>query len=194
MKLTDRRTDSSSSTRWTVRPPSAIVLSRSIAQGEMKRRAAEQAGRLRPDPAAMAGDDRMADGKANAHSVRLGAEEGLEQPIGHLRRQARAAVLDGDLHLLPVELPGADPETADRSAGHRLDRVANEVEDHLLDLDAVDDDAVDGRIEPDLDLDAPIAGADQRQRARLVDDPFEAFHALVGFSTRDEIPEPSDDL
>src|SRR4051794_18929507 len=95
MKLTDRRIDSSSSTRWTVRLPSAILVSRGVVQGEMKSDPAE-VRRLRPDPAAVTGDDGVADRKADAHPVRLGAQEGLEESVGHFRRKARAAILDAD--------------------------------------------------------------------------------------------------
>src|SRR5512140_1740096 len=102
MKLTDRRIDSSSSTRCTLRAVSAIFVSRSVAQGEVKGGAAE-ARRLRPDPAAMAGHDRVADGQAHAHAVGLGAEEGLEQPLGHLGGQARAAILDAELDLMSFD-------------------------------------------------------------------------------------------
>src|SRR5436305_14641811 len=105
MKLTDLRTDSSSSTRWTVRLPSAILVSRGVVQREVKGGAAE-ARLFRPDPAAMAGDDRMADRKADAHAVGLGAEEGLEQPIGHFGREPRPAILDLDPDLAAVGRAG----------------------------------------------------------------------------------------
>ena len=53
---------------------------------------------------------------------------------------------------------------------HRLHRVADQIEQDLLDLHAIDQDVV---VRGDLDrqVDRLAAGADEGQRARLVDQP-----------------------
>ena len=51
----------------------------------------------------MSGDDRMADGEAHAHSIGLGAEEGLEQALGHFGREAGTAILDAEPNLMPFD-------------------------------------------------------------------------------------------
>ena len=144
----------------------------------MKRGSAE-ARRLGPDPAAVTGDDGLADRKADAHPLRLGAEKGLEQPLDDVRRQARAAVLDADANACPLARKGADPKPEDRAVGYRVDLVADQIEYDLLDLDAVDDHPLGRGVQPHLHFDAALAGADQGKRTRLVDDALQAFDAVL---------------
>src|SRR5687768_14784812 len=112
MKLAERRIASSSSTRCTLRSVSAILVPRSVGQREMKGGPAELR-RLGPDPSIMAVNDGVTDREAKPHPLRLGAHERLEQMLGDLRRQAGAAVLDGDPDPAPILAPRGDTQPAD---------------------------------------------------------------------------------
>src|SRR5262245_26263448 len=109
MKLAERRIASSSSTRCTLRLPSAIMILRPVGQGEVEGRPA-QLRRLRPDAPPMARDDGMTDGEAEAHPRRFGADEGLEQILAYLVGQAGAAILDDDGDLAFGAPAAADPQ------------------------------------------------------------------------------------
>ena len=78
--------------------------------------------------------------------------------------------------------------------GHRLDGVAHQVEQHLLDLDLVGEHEVGARIELEAHADAVLLGADQRQRARLLDQLGEALDAPLALAAADEIAQAADDL
>ena len=88
----------------------------------------------------------------------------------------------------------ADRQVADRAVDHRVDRVADEVDQHLLDLDAVDEHQVGAGIERKLHVDLVLARADQRQGIGLVDQPLQAFDVPLGLSMAHEIAQPADDL
>lgn len=91
----------------------------------------------------MALDDRPADREANPHAVRLGGVEGLEQPLGGARIETRSGVS----HVQPDAATGVESRFDDDGSGpirhfvHRLGRVQQQVEDHLLQLNAVDADS-----------------------------------------------------
>ena len=136
----------------------------------------------------------MADGQAKPHAVRLGADESLEQPLRHVRRKAGATVLDRDLNEAIARRSGRNAQSPHRTVLHGLDRVANEVEYHLLDRDAIDQDAVDRRIELDLPRDPTLAHANHSQRARLVHDALEALDPPLALAPRDKVAQPPDDL
>ena len=78
--------------------------------------------------------------------------------------------------------------------GHRLHRVAHQVDQHLLDLDAVGDDAVAGRVERESQLQALLARADQSQRRRLLDQLGDALDAPFGLAAQHEVAQAADDL
>src|SRR5687768_3926553 len=167
MKLAERRIASSSSTRCTTWFLSGMAVR--LDYREVKRGAAK-GRRLGPDPAAVAEDDGVADRQAQPHTGGLGADERLEQMLGDFPGDAGAAVLDRHADMPVGAAARADPQAADGALRYRLDGVADEVDQHLLDLDPVDQYHVGQRIEPDLDLDPAFARSDQRQRARLADD------------------------
>ena len=77
---------------------------------------------------------------------------------------------------------------------HRVDRIANEVEYDLLDLDLVGEHQIDLRIEVEPHAHTMFLGTDQRQRARFLDQLGQAFDAPFGLSARDEIPQAADNL
>ena len=65
---------------------------------------------------------------------------------------------------------GLDRQLAPRAAFHRLDGVADEIDQHLLDLNLVDQHVAAGSAPMrKRTVDAALLGADQRERARLLD-------------------------
>ena len=64
----------------------------------------------------------------------------------------------------------------------------------MLDLDSIDENEVDLRIDRQLNPDASLAGADKRQGARLLDETDHSLDPALRFATRDEIPQAFDDL
>ena len=108
---------------------------------------------------------------------------------------AGAGVGDADLdHVVRQQAAVMHQARAGRTLGHRLDGVAHQVEQHLLDLHLVGQHQVGARIELEAHPHAVLLGADQRQRARLLDQLGEALDPPLGFAARDEIAQPADDL
>ena len=108
---------------------------------------------------------------------------------------ARAGVGDGDLDHVVGERACVETTSSRRSAVvHRLDGVADQVEQHLLDLDPVGEHQIGARIELEADPDAVLLGADQGQRARLLDQLGEALDPPLALAAADEIAQAADDL
>src|SRR5689334_6228718 len=93
------------------------------------------------DAAAMRGDDRLANGEANANSGILGTEEAFEDmlevrggnawPVVKHGKGGRAVFIDRRLHV--------DPACRLSRLGDRLDAVDQQIDDDLLQLNAVTD-------------------------------------------------------
>src|SRR5215831_10414343 len=192
-KASDWRTATSSSITWTTWLDGMGRLLARPAQGEAEDGAAARAG-LDPDPAAMRLDDGAADREPKSHALALGGDEGLEQVRGHFGRQARPGIGDADLRKVPGG-GGCDLEPAlARRLDHDFDGVANEVDQHLLDLNAVGEHQVGLGIEPEGDGNAPLARAHQRQRAGVLDQPGQAFDPPVALAAGHELAQAADDM
>src|SRR5678815_3694855 len=96
------RTDASSSTIAMIASDSLDfgmqLFSAVHRKGEVKPRTRGVLGR-RPEPTAMALNDRPADRESHAHTARLRRVEGVEYLLHPVRIKARSGVLDGHLHL-----------------------------------------------------------------------------------------------
>ena len=86
--------------------------------------------------AAVGLDDLAQDGQAEAGALarRLGREEGLEDPRELVGRDSGPRVRDDERHAVPVR-PRRERQAA--ALGHRVHRVADQVEQRLLELDPV---------------------------------------------------------
>src|SRR5262245_47670291 len=142
-------------------------LSFGAGQRELKYGAARLV-RLRPQPAAMSVDDRSTDRQPHPCSGRLRGVERLENPLQIRRIDARPGIAHGheDAGLV---LLGADRQLScpRRSRAHGFNRVQDEVQDHLLQLNAI---AMNGRrlvSEPSLNRDAVPDDRASRQRNHL---------------------------
>src|SRR5262245_34696892 len=100
-----------------------------------------------PQAALVRFDDGAADRQAHTQTGRFGGEERVEDVVDERRRQARPGVAYRHLDLVVPDGDGANVElTAPLHLAHRIHRVAHEIEDHLLDLDAVGDQRREPRI------------------------------------------------
>ena len=77
---------------------------------------------------------------------------------------------------------------------HRIHGIADQVEEHLLNLNAVRQHQVDSRIKPELNPDSAVFHAHQSQRAGLFDELGDAFHPPLAFAARHKIAKPADNL
>src|SRR4029077_8605996 len=171
----------------------AEVLVRDAWHGEAKHRAASLI-RLDDDLSAMVFDDGARNRQPDAHSQSLGRDEGLEQLGGNLRRDAEAAVGDADFEQVAIACAARDQQLAPRRLLHRLDRVADEVEQDLLDLHLVDQDEIVDGIDLEAHANAMLLGADEGKRACFLDQFLDALDAPFALAARDEVAQAANDL
>src|SRR5579859_4086114 len=75
-----------------------------------------------PNPAALRLDDRAADRQADAHALRLGGHERLEQTVRNRWRETAARVADANLDHAAGPGSAGDDQFAAGAIGHGLDR------------------------------------------------------------------------
>ena len=83
--------------------------------------------------------DVAGDAEPEAEAVGLAGDEGGEQAVGEVRRDAGAVVGDLDSHLVAIGHRDADARRI--AALHRVERVLHQIDDDLLQPDAIGDDA-----------------------------------------------------
>ena len=90
--------------------------------------------RFRPKATMMRIHDGLTDGQAQAETVRFRGVERLEETI-HIRRQSDAFIVNGDLHLVPMQCRlDKKPTHVGLLIGHRVSPVEDEVQHQLLQL------------------------------------------------------------
>src|SRR4051812_40380300 len=193
-KASDSRTASSSSMTCT-RLLGCIseILIADPRHSEAKYRAASGVW-FHHDPPAMALDDGARDRQADTHAIALGRYEGLKQLLGDFRRNARAFVGNVDFHNVVLTRARCDQQFRTRGVLHRLDRIADQVQKHLLDLHLVDKDEIMFRIDPESHPDPALLRTHQRERTRLLDQFLDALDAPLAFAMRNEVAQAADDL
>ena len=97
---------------------------------------------LNVDRAMVGLDDALTKRQPHAHALWLGRDEGLEQPIAYFRRDAGAGIGDAELdHIFGGKFANDDGQMtrlAGRIGDERVDRVAKEIHQDLLDLNGID--------------------------------------------------------
>ena len=85
-------------------------------------------------------DDGAADGKPHPGSVRLGREERFEQPLQPVGRNAGPPIFNTNQDFLEIGVRRADNDAAigGQASVERFEGVAQQVDQHLLDLHLVD--------------------------------------------------------
>ena len=91
---------------------------------------------------AMGFDDPPGDRQADPHSSCLGGCEWLEDILSDFRRYPGTGILNSHRQQFHLVRADADADFLVFRVLHRLDRVAHKVGQHLLDLDAVDEDLI----------------------------------------------------
>src|ERR1700730_1875586 len=109
---------------------------------------------------------RAADRKTKTHPVPLGRMEWFEQVLEDLTRDARAAVRHADFHGRDIKKARRHHELRNGRIGHRFACVADEIDEHLLDLYSVGEYLGGIAVEGEARLDGPCADAG-RQRTGL---------------------------
>src|SRR5664280_2738956 len=117
---------------------------------------------LHPDSSVMRLDDGARNRQTDAHALTLGRYERLEQLLGDLGRNSRTAVGYADPDQTAVRRRDGDDELARLRRFHRTHRLADQIEQDLLDLHAVGDHQIDARVELELHAYAEILHAHQR--------------------------------
>src|SRR5262245_53932079 len=189
------RTASSSSMTWTMGLSGGIaeILPAGGPYGEPKDRSAVGIGLHRDLPAVRL-DNGAADRQADAHAVALVGDKGLEELRHQFRRDPgpRVGHTDGDHGV--VAGCGGNDELASLRRRHRLDRIAQQIQQNLLDLHLVDEDEIDGGIELKPHTHPLILGPDQRQGAGLLNELLDAFDPTLAVAPPDEFAQATDDL
>src|SRR5262249_37216648 len=146
-KASASRTASSSSITWTMDLSAGIarILSGRGSQREAKDRSTARVG-LHRDLSAVGHDNCAADRQADTHAVSLVGHKGLEELRHQFRRDPGAGVGHADGNHVVVAGCGGDDEFASLRRRHGLDRISQQIEQHLLNLDLVDEDEIDGRV------------------------------------------------
>ena len=138
-------------------------------------------------------DDRPADRQAKPESLLIGRREGLEQPVCYRCGQAEPGIGDGDANRVHTLGSGADRQFANLAGRHRLQGIADQVDENLLDLNRGDEDGVGGAVQlEDGSLDGTMA-VGTAPRHRLLEQATQAFDALLDLAARDELAKRPDD-
>src|SRR6516162_2531288 len=189
------RTASSSSITWTMGLSGGIVeiLPGRGPYGEPKDRSAGGIGLHRDLPAVRL-DNGAADRQADTHSLALVGDKGLEELRHQFRRDPGSGVAHADDDHVVVAGCRGDNKLATLRGFHGLDGIAQQVQQHLLDLHLVDQNEIDGRVELKPDTHALILGSDQRQGAGLLNEFPDAFHPTLAVATPHEFAQATDNL
>src|SRR6516165_7349281 len=189
------RTASSSSITWTMDLSGGIagILPGRRPQREAKDRSTAGIG-LHHDLSTVGLDNGAADRQADTHAVALVGDKGLEELRHQFRRDPGPGVGDADGDHVVLTGRGGNDELASLRRLHGLDGVSQQIEQHLLNLHLVDEDGIDGRVEFKPDPNTLILGSDQRQGARFLNEPFDAFDPTLAVTPRHEFAQATDDL
>src|SRR4051812_8321197 len=90
-----------------------------------------------PQATAMGLDDRAADRQTHTHAVWFGGEHGLEDPLDIFLADSSSGVLDRDRDRAVTKLGAYAQKPALCGDCHRLDRVRDQIQQQLLQLNLV---------------------------------------------------------
>lgn len=127
----------------------------------MKRSASFRPG-FRPNSSTVRFDDGAANGQTQPHAFAFRANEGGEKLIGNGRIDARTGIEHRHANEAGLIGMGGNSQLSLRTVAHGLAGIADEIDDHLLDLDLVDEDRrgicvqIEVRFDPGYSACAPI--------------------------------------
>src|ERR1700694_4698454 len=129
-----RSTASSSSRTETAR---SVAICRSAGRKGKAKNGSTPGIRIRRQLAVVRLDNRPRNRQSQPHAIVFARDEWLKQPAGNIAGNSRSNIGDGDLDHVVIESPRRQGDLPRFLIGHRLKRIADQVDDHLLDLDAV---------------------------------------------------------
>src|SRR5574343_119808 len=141
-------------------------------------------------------DDRTTDGQADTHALRLGGVEGGKNPLGVCAVQTVAVVGDGDFEHAAIDNARLQQQltAVDRHVAHGFDAVLDQVEQHLLDHNAIHIDARQVFRQVDNDLRTSALGLDVGKGAGFVDQFGQGDGLPLGIVLPDHVAHAADDL
>ena len=133
--------------------------------------------------------------KSDAHTRLLGGKERLKQMGEHSVREGPAPCLKPRISTMPSRTRAlATVSSRSSQFRHRLHRVAQQIDQHLLDLHAIGHHEIVCRIEVEFQQDPGLARAHEAKRRRLFDKPADALDAPLGFPAQHKFAKAADDL
>src|SRR6266567_395583 len=150
--------------------------------------------RLRPNSPTMRIDDRLANRQANTHPFLLGRDKGLEEAADNFRWQSWSRIRNNEFHVVVVHAHRLDREFTPRNTLHRLDAIADEVEEYLPHLNLVDENRRNRRIELFVKLDPRIGRANKAESYRLFDKMVQVLFGPSRLSLFDKFAQLTNDL
>src|SRR5690606_3220917 len=148
------------------------------------------------DAPAVAVDEVAADRQPDAHAIGLGGAERLKQAALDLVGEAGAGIRDDDLDLTwagALRLQRDDPLVT-LETGQGIDGIADQIDDHLVNLHLVDQHLRQPRRQLRVHRDALVARADDREPARLLDHAVDVLARTLGLTGGHEAAQSVDDL
>src|SRR5580692_531464 len=194
-KASESRSASSSSMTCTIAGSDDIAgfLLGQDRQREREYRAAAGIG-PRHDRAAVRLDDGARDRQTDAHALSLGRDERLKQLRADLGRDSRPGIGNADFDHIFAHRQSGDDQFAPFDVFHRIDGVAHQIEQNLLDLHLVGEHEIAAVVEIEAHAHALVLGADQRQGAGLLDQLLDILHPALGLAAGHEVAQPANDL
>ena len=150
--------------------------------------------RLHPDAPAVGLDNGAADRQAQPHALSLGRGERAEDLIDHAGVDAGTRVRHGDADEAGFGAATGYDEMPQRRIGHRLHGVANQIDQHLFDLDAVGQHGRGLRVQVKPNSHAPVARIHQAEIAGRSDQDRQILDRLLDLAPGDEVAQPAHDL
>jgi hypothetical protein len=142
----------------------------------------------------MSFDDALGDREADAHAGWLGGDERLKQARENFLGKAASRVGDPDLDHAFVQQNRFNHELLLRTSVHGFDRIADQIEENLLNLHLFNEDGARPRIEAEDRFNTLLLGADKGQGARFLNELVDALGPPLHLAARNELAQAADDL
>src|ERR1700722_9385123 len=190
-RFSDRSTASSSSRTETGR---LVAICRSAGRKSKAKNGSTPGIRLRRQLAAVRLDYRTRNPQSQPHAIVFARDEWLKQAAGNIAGNSRSNIGDGDLDHVVIESPRRHGDLPRFLIGHRLKRIADQVDDHLLDLNAVHQYNPGVVIEFKRQTDLLRSDATQYEGAGFLDQRSKRLRSLFRLAHADQLAETANDF
>src|SRR3984957_3202752 len=190
-RFSDRSTASSSSRTETVR---SVAICRSAGPKGKAKDGSTPGIRLRRQLAVVRLDNRPRNRQSQPHAIVFIRDEWLKQPAGNIVGNSTPNIGDGDLDHVVIESPRRQGDLPRFLIGHRLKRIADQVDDHLLDLNAVRQYRPGALIEFNPQSDLLRSDATQYEGTGFLDQRSKRLRSLFRLAPADQLADAADDF